>query len=186
MKNLSVSKDGGETWHAIADKSGGFGCLVAFADENTGCLGFGNKFEMTTDGGKTWTGLSLPEDVSRVAAISFLSPTDVYMIDDKGILYITNDGCKTWSSKSLGIDNHGIMGFVTDGFVNEIPRAALRFTDAEHGVAVIGLSGKASMVAMYTADGGKTWKQESLPVKLSGAPYISRDGRFVTIDKWGE
>ena len=186
MNNLSVSKDGGETWKAVKDKKGGFGCLVAFADDKTGWLGFGNKFDMTTDGGETWTGLTLPENVSRVAAISLRSPSDGYLVDDKGILYITGDGGKTWTSISLGIDNPDIMGFVNDGFVNEIPQAAVRFADADHGVVIIGISGKAGMTALHTDDGGRTWKEESLPVKLFGVPYISRDGKFVTINKWGE
>ena len=39
---------------------------------------------------------------------------------------------------------------------------------------------------MHTVDGGKTWKEESLPVKIFGAPYISRDGKYVTINLWNE
>lgn len=186
MKNLSVSKDGGETWEAVADKAGGFGCLVSFTDAKTGWFGFGNKFEMTTDGGATWTGLTLPEEVTKVASISLRTPADGYLVDDKGVLYITSDGGRTWSSRSLGLDNPAIMGFVSGGFVNEVPQVAIRFTDANNGVVVMGLSGKASMIALHTADGGKTWKEESLPATLFGAPYISRDGKYVTINKWGE
>ncbi len=186
FKSVSVSTDGGETWEAVPGKEGGFGCIIAFADAKTGWLGFGNKFEMTTDGGATWTGLSLPEGVNKVAAISLRSPVDGYLVDDKGILYITSDGGKSWSSLSLGIENPSIMGFVSGGFVNEIPQTAVRFTDANHGMVVLGLSGKTSMIALLTADGGKTWKEESLPATLFGAPYISRDGKFVTINKWGE
>ena len=77
------------------------------------------------------------------------------------------------------------MGFVSGGFVNEIPQAAVRFVDADHGLVVLGLSSKASMVAFRTVDGGKTWKEESLPVGL-GTPYISRDGKFLTVNKWSE
>ncbi len=186
MKNLSVSTDGGETWSAVADKAGGFGCLVSFIDAKTGWFGFGNKFEKTTDGGATWAGLTLPDGVSRVAAISLRTPVDGYLVDDKGVLYITGDGGKTWSSKSLGLETPSIMGFVSGGFVNEIPQTAIRFTDADNGVVVMGLSGKTSMIALKTADGGKTWKEESLPATLFGAPYLSRDGKFLTINKWGE
>ena len=78
------------------------------------------------------------------------------------------------------------MGFVTGGFVNEIPQAAVRFTNTDNGLVVLGLSGKSSMIALHTTDGGKTWKEESLPIKLFGAPYISRNGKFVTVNKWGE
>jgi len=186
MKNVSVSTDGGKTWKAIAEKAGGFGCLLAFADAKTGWFGFGDKFQMTTDGGTTWSELALPEGVSKVAAISLRTPADGYLIDDKGILHITKDGGKTWSSRSLGLDNAGIMGFVSEGFVNEIPQAAVRFVDADSGLVVLGLTGKTGMIALHTTDGGKTWNEESLPAKFSGAAYISRDARFVTVNKWGE
>ncbi len=181
-----MSTDGGKTWKASPDKAGGFGCILAFSGANTGWFGFGNKFQMTTDGGATWKDLALPKDVSKVAAISLRTPTDGYLIDSNGVLYITQDGGKTWSSQSLGLDNPSIMGFVSGGFVNEIPQAAVRFIDADHGLVVLGLSGKANMITLHTADGGKTWKEENLPAKLFGAPYISRDGKFVTVNKWGE
>ncbi len=186
MQNLSVSKDGGKTWKAIADKKGGMGCLVAFGDENTGWFGFGDKFQMTADGGATWKDLVLPANVSKVAAVSLRTSKDGYLMDDKGILYVTKDGGNTWSSQSLGLENPAILGFVSGGFVNETPQAAIRFTNADKGLIVLGLNGKAGMIAMRTADGGKTWKEESLPVKFFGVPYISRDGKFVTVNKWNE
>jgi photosystem II stability/assembly factor-like uncharacterized protein len=186
MQNLSLSEDGGKTWSKIPDKAGGFGCLLAFADTKTGWLGFGNKFQMTTDGGTSWKDLILPRDVSKVAAISLRTPKDGYLVDDNGVLHVTQNGGGTWSSQSLGLENPGIMGFVSEGFVNEIPQAAVRFSNAKDGLVVLGLSGKTNMIALRTADGGKTWKEESLPAKLFGAAYISRDGKFVTINKWGE
>jgi len=185
MKNLSVSTDGGKTWKAIAEKAGGMGCLLAFADANTGWLGFGAKFEMTRDGGATWQELTLPQGVSKVAAISLRTPTDGYLVDADGVLYVTQDGGKTWSSRSLGLDNPGIMGFASGAFINETPQAAVRFFDADHGLVVLGLSGKANLVAFRTADGGKTWAEESLPAEL-GKPYLTRDGKYLTVNQWGK
>jgi photosystem II stability/assembly factor-like uncharacterized protein len=185
MKNISVSTDGGKTWKAIAEKAGGMGCILAFADTKTGWLGFGAKFEMTTDGGATWKELAMPKDVSKVAAISLRTPTDGYLVDGDGVLHITQDGGKTWSSRSLGLDKPSILGFSSAQFVNETPQAAVRFVDADHGLVVLGLSGKTSMVALRTADGGKTWKQDSLPAEL-GKPYLSRDGKFLTVNQWGK
>ena len=77
------------------------------------------------------------------------------------------------------------MGFSSGPFVNETPQAAVRFLDAKHGLIVLGLSGKTSMIALRTADGGKTWKEESVPAGL-GAPYISRDGRFLSVNQWNK
>jgi photosystem II stability/assembly factor-like uncharacterized protein len=185
MKNLSVSTDGGNTWKAIADKQGGMGCLVAFADARTGWFGFGAKFQMTADGGATWKELVLPKEVNSVATISLRTPKDGYLVDKEGVLYITKDGGQTWSSQSLGLSSPKIMGFVAGGFVNETPQAAVRFFDASHGLVVLGLSGETSVVALRTTDGGKTWNKESLPVGL-GKPYISRDGKFLTVNQWGK
>ena len=185
MKNLSVSTDGGKTWKAIAGKAGGMGCILAFADTQTGWLGFGAKFEMTADGGVTWKELPLPKDAGKAAAISLRTPMDGYLVDGNGVLYITQDGGKTWSSRSLGLNNPGILGFSTGSFVNETPQAAVRFVDADHGLVVLGLSGKTNLIALRTADGGKTWKEESVPAEL-GKPYLSRDGRFLTVNQWGK
>jgi len=185
MKNLSVSADGGITWKAIADKQGGMGCLVAFADPKTGWFGFGTKFQTTTDGGTTWKELALPNDANNVAAISLRTPKDGYLVDKNGVLYITKDGGQTWSSQSLGLNSPNIMGFVSSGFVNETPQAAVRFSDANHGLVVLGLSGETSLFALRTADGGKTWKKETLPAGL-GKPYISRDGKYLTVNQWGK
>jgi len=185
MNNTSVSSDGGKTWKATTEKAGGMGCILAFADTRTGWVGSGTKFQMTTDGGATWKELTLPKDVSKVAAISLRTPTDGYLVDKDGILHITQDGGKTWSSQSLGLDDPSIMGFISGGFVNETPQAAVRFFDAYHGLVVLGLSGKTNMVALRTPDGGKTWKEESLPAEL-GTPYISPNGEFLTVNKWGK
>ncbi len=185
MNNVSVSTDGGKTWKAVADKAGGMGCLLAFADADTGWLGFGDKFQVTTDGGATWKDLALPEGVSKVAAISLRTPEDGYLLDDAGILHVTQDGGKTWSSRPLGLDNPGILGFASGAFVNETPQAAVRFVDAGHGLVVLGLSGNANLVAFRTADGGKTWKKESLPAEV-GKPYLSRDCKFLTVNQWGK
>ena len=185
MKNVSLSTDGGKTWKAVGEKAGGMGCILAFADAETGWFGSGTKFEMTADGGATWKELALPEGVGKVAAIALRTPTDGYLVDGDGVLHITKDGGKTWSSQSLGLDNPKILGFASGAFINETPQVAVRFFDANHGLVVLGLSGETGMIALRTSDGGKTWEKESLPGGL-GKPYLSRDGKFLTLNVWGK
>ncbi len=185
LKNVSVSTDGGKTWKAIAEKAGGMGCLITFADAKTGWFGSGNKFQMTTDGGATWNELVLPQNVTKVAAISLRTPTEGYLLDADGVLHITKDGGKSWTARSLGIEKPNILGFGSGPFINEIPQAAVRFSDANHGLVVLGLSGKSNLIALRTADGGKTWKEEVVPAEL-GTPYLSRDGKFLTVNQWGK
>jgi photosystem II stability/assembly factor-like uncharacterized protein len=185
MNNASLSTDGGKTWKATTEKAGGMGCFLAFADTKTGWVGSGTEFRMTTDGGASWKELALPEGVSKVAAISLRTPADGYLLDGDGVLHITQDGGKTWSSQSLGLDGPSIMGFPSGPFVNETPQAAVRFFDADHGLVVLGLSGETNMIALRTADGGETWKKESLPAGL-GTPYLSRDGKFLAVNQWNK
>jgi len=181
LSGTSLTMDGGKNWKVIAKDVGGLASILAFADAKTGWVGSGNKFKMTTDGGATWNDLTLPDGVKAVAAISLRTPKDGYLLAKNGVLYITRDGGKSWKSCSLGLENPVILGF--DNVWVETPQAAVRFTDAKNGLVVLGLSGNDNMIALRTADGGKTWKKESVPAKL-GKPFISRDGKFLTVSKW--
>ncbi len=181
LSGTSLTVDGGKNWNVIAKDVGGLASILAFADARTGWVGKGVAFKKTTDGGSTWTDLTMPKNVTAVAAISLRTPTHGYLLDKSGALYMTEDGGKTWKSCSLGLVNPVILGFNNDWV--ETPQAAIRFTDANHGLVVLGLEGKANIIALRTADGGKTWKEESVPAKL-GKPFISRDGKFLTVSKW--
>jgi photosystem II stability/assembly factor-like uncharacterized protein len=184
MKNSAVSTDGGQTW-TNSKYAGGTGCLIAAADAKTVWAGSINKFKKTADGGETWEDLAMPEGVEAAAAISLRTPKDGYLIDMKGALHVTKDGGKTWSSQSLGLDNPKILDFASGFFVNTTPQAAVRFFDAKKGLVVLGLNGESGMIALRTADGGKTWAKESLPGGL-GKPYLSRTGRFLTLNIWND
>ncbi len=181
LSGTSLTVDGGKNWKVIAKDVGGLASILAFADAKTGWVGSANKFKVTRDGGATWNELTLPEGVNAVAAISLRTPTDGYLIGKDGVLYITNDCGKSWKSGSLGLENPVISGFDNDWV--ETPQAAVRFTDAKNGLVVLGLSGNENMIALRTEDGGKSWKKENVPAK-PGKPFISRDGKFLTISKW--
>lgn len=185
ISGTSMSTDGGKSWKVIDDKIGGMASILAFADDKTGWVGSGINFNITTDGGKTWNKMALPASIGNVAAISLRTPMDGYLIDEDITLHITQDGGKTWTSRSLGIDDADILGFGSGGWINETPQAAIRFLDKNNGLVVLGLSGKTNLIALRTADGGKTWKEESIPAK-PGKPFISRDGKLLTVSKWGE
>jgi photosystem II stability/assembly factor-like uncharacterized protein len=185
MQNSAISTDGGKTWTNTKENAGGTGCLVAAADAKTGWAGSVNNFKATADGGATWEKLTLPEGVTRVAAISLRTPTDGYLVSMDGVLYITKDGGHTWTSQSLGLDKPDIKDFASGQFVNTTPQAAVRFSDAAHGLVVLGLAGEKSMIALRTADGGKTWTKETLPGE-QGKPYVSRDGKFLTLNVWND
>ena len=181
LSGTSLTLDGGKNWKVITKDVGGLASILAFADAKTGWVGKEDKYKMTTDGGKTWSDMTLPDGVTAVAAISLRTPTDGYLIAKNGVLYITKDGGKSWESCSLGLENPTILGFGNPWV--ETPQAAVRFTDAKNGLVVLGLSGNDNMIALRTADGGKSWKKESVPAK-PGKPFISRDSKFLTVSKW--
>lgn len=161
--------------------AGGISCRVSFVDSRTGwILGVG-KLSSTTDGGTTWGELALPQDVgvtNRVLAISLRTPDEGYLFDSKGVLHVTRDGGQSWSPLDLGLDRYGGLKPVP----YDTSSVAVRFLDAENGVVVLGLAGggKSKMLALHTADGGKTWKEEEVPTSI-GLPYLTRDGKVLTL-----
>lgn len=176
------SMDGGKTWQVLA----AFGdprtirgaCHSAsFLDENTGWLANSNMFGTTTDGGATWTLRSLHERVHKIATIDTYLPGEGYLLDKSGTLFFTRDDGEHWSDSSR-LDL-GSLEMVPSAY----QLAAMRFTDAEHGLIVISASpfGEARPVlAFHTSNGGKTWTSEPVPV-LAGPVYLAREGGYLTV-----
>ncbi|MFN2297993.1 MAG: WD40/YVTN/BNR-like repeat-containing protein [Anaerolineales bacterium] len=170
---VRVSKDGGETWLPVADVPGRSN-MAAFVDDTTGWVAGVTKLSATDDGGLTWTGLALPEAMGKIAAIGLLPGGRGYLVDSKGILYATADGGETWTGITLGLEKDIFVG-------DSLPLAALRFTDPENGVVIVSLEySGGTLIALRTADGGETWTEESLPVKL-GALFLTHDGALLTV-----
>ena len=128
----------------------------------------------TADGGQTWTELALPQELTTLAAISRRTTTDGYLLDDAGVLYTTQDGGRSWSRQTLGLDAKIVTAY-------ELPMTALRFTDADHGLAVFSLEGGGGQAqVLRTADGGETWDREDAPIP-TGTLYLTRDGTTLTV-----
>jgi photosystem II stability/assembly factor-like uncharacterized protein len=174
---VGVSADGGQTWRAVTDYGN---CRqLSFLDAQTGWIATPSQLGMTTDGGQTWAEVPLPEGVENIAAISLRTPADGYLLDSTGILHVTQDGGQSWSSHTLGLDLEGRP--IPD---RDTASAAMRFFDADRGLVVVHLTGGLSsrVVALRTADGGRTWEQEEvMSSSLLIALYLSHDGSVLTI-----
>jgi photosystem II stability/assembly factor-like uncharacterized protein len=172
-----VSTDGGQTWQAVTEYGN---CRqMSFLDAQTGWIATRDQIGMTADGGQTWADVTLPEGVENILAVSLRTPTDGYLVDRTGVLHVTQDGGQSWSSHPTGLDLEGIM--IPD---RDTTSAAMRFTDADHGLVVVHLTGGLSsrVVALHTADGGQTWEQEEvMDVPLLVALYLSHDGSVLTV-----
>jgi photosystem II stability/assembly factor-like uncharacterized protein len=177
--NVRVSTDGGQKWTAVANlSSGGISQFISFVDAKTGWAANRTTLWATADGGQKWTAVALPEGAKKLVEIALRTASDGYLLDEAGVLYITQDGGQHWSSQALELKD-GAMALI-----KEPHGAALRFFDADHGVIIASLAGGGSskLVALRTADGGKTWQKEDISVPaLIASLYLTHDGTTLTI-----
>ncbi len=174
-----VTTDGARTWQAASD----FGnavpdqCrFISFLDTHTGWAATSAKLVTTTDGATTWTDVKLPDGLDRIAAISLYAPGAGCLLAKSGALYCTIDDGKSWNQAGAPP-----LGDLTIAEMNP-PVAAMRFTDSQHAIVILpSVAGGQSMVtAFHTADGGKSWTQETAATTF-GFPVLSHDGRILTL-----
>ena len=183
LRDIKVSTDSGQTWEST-ETPGHPDCKISFVDKDTGWVISSLQLRATADGGATWNELDLPGGVAKVTAISLRTADEGYLMTSDGDLYRTQDGGKSWSSLPLDLAEYEDYADM-DLLPSNLPSAAIRFFDAEEGVVVVSLvgGGKSYVLALRTYDGGQTWDQEIIPVDI-GVPYLSRDGKFLTINSF--
>lgn len=180
--DVRVTTDAGQTWSGNKRSPGQPGCKISAIDANTAFVVSPSDLIITHDGGVTRQPLPLPGDLQtdQVAAISFRSETDGYILDADGQLHVTADGGKTWEDMpSPDISQYGELELRTN---KGQPYAAVRFFDANHGLLVLSLAGGGASrtVALQTTDGGQTWSEQTIEAPYSTL-YLSRDGKFLTV-----
>ncbi|MBN1995721.1 MAG: hypothetical protein JW953_23740 [Anaerolineae bacterium] len=185
LSNTSVSDDGGKTWENV-DKACnnycGNNCRISFADAQTGWTLKKGVIELTTNRGKTWHKVPLPEGVKDIEAISLRTASEGYVLTSDGVLHKTQDGGNSWSSVTLDLTKYGQMKFLPADPPGYPPSVAIRFFDADHGVIVMSLAGGGSkVVALRTADGGQTWTEETVPAPI-GTLHLTHTGQYLTVN----
>jgi hypothetical protein len=174
---VTRSLDAGRTWETMS-------CLphtghieyMSFGDEMTGWAVTTElqAYFVTHDAARTWERVAFPEGMGRPAALHLRTPQDVYLLDTAGDLFVTRDGGGSWEMLSLHLADGESIPVLNHS-------AAMRFTDADHGfiaLTVLG-GGSARTLGLRTADGGRTWTEESLPVP-PGMFHLTRDAVFLT------
>ncbi len=172
--NVHFSADAGKTWAPAADLGdSGLNHNVSFVDAQTGWAGSAKRLWATSDGGKTWQEINLPDGVAPLlAAIDLRTATDGYLLTFKGDLFTTADGGKTWASQPLDLGDQHLD-------VSSYP--ALRFLDDHLALIAVRLNNGDSVV-LKSGDGGKTWSRETLPVQTDQANFfLSHDGTILTL-----
>lgn len=175
---IRLSKDGGRTFEPSAELTTVPGeCPMGFIDEKIGWFYQKGTLSATADGGRNWQRLSLPEGVEKVKAVSPLSVSEGYILDETGAVFFTKDQGQNWESFLLPLNEFPGMNAAS----MEATTAGLRFFNREAGLAVMALTGDGApqLVAFCTSDGGENWQVEIID-QVAGSVFLAHDGRFVT------
>lgn len=183
------TEDGAGSWQNVLNFGGSEPnhCkYISFIDENNGWIASSTPFSVneksfmlgtTKNGGNLWTEVNLPKDIEEIVAIHLSSINEGYILDRACNLYMTTNGGKSFSKKTLKLEEAAI--------INELgPNVVLRVSNKKNiFIAYKGENNK--LKAMRSYNGGKTWSKEKLPDINSGTLYLSPDGKFLTVTNNG-
>lgn len=175
---LHASDDGGQTWTVGTQtlrEIGVFGArpTLAFATPEVAVrvtTTFEQRVDRSTDGGKTWSAVTLPALPGVIGSVQFQDANRGWMLGSNGLALRTLDAGATWSLVTLPAPAPRNGATVRPGL------NAVLFANANVGW-IVGDEG----TVLATTDGGTTWT-----VQPSGTPYrlttlFARDARRVWI-----
>lgn len=120
---------------------------------------------------------AIPAMSNKIATIDTYQSGEGYLLDQGGVLFFTQDNGVHW--REAGRLDLGEIVIPPSAY----QLAAMRFSDADHGLIVISSSpyGKPTpVIAFHTSDGGASWTSETVPV-LAGPVYLARQDAFLTV-----
>ena len=177
------SSDEGETWSQIIHSNSDYLFDIKFIDENNAFMRAGNLIRKSTDGGMSWTDISLP--TSFIETVFFYDP-DVFFYSDDDTIYSTHNGGSSWNA-----------GY-TPSYAGNGQATSIHFLSPTLGYAV-SYSGDITK----STDGGNTWtmmtsspiygnakqiwfvNENNGVVGLSFNVYTSTDGGVIWDHKFG-
>ena len=172
-----ISKDKGKSWTALAEfplkLTGEFNKFISVVDKNNFYIASRISFGMSDDGGVTWKEIERPDGCDSIVGMFFMTPEIGYLLNLDGTLYITNDSCESWSTQKIDLNGEKIS-------YTKMPSVAINFQDKDHGMIVFSTSSY-KVLCIKTDNGGSTWETIDMPAVTCFAPYISRDGQFLTL-----
>jgi photosystem II stability/assembly factor-like uncharacterized protein len=165
------SNDGGLTWGKMSGWNEE-GMYLSFSTAKTGWVASPDFMAVTTDGGESFTDVNFPQDASRIAAISALSATECFLLDDSGKLFFTKDMGVKWTQIESSLKGKLVLG--------RAPMSAMRFTSSGKGTVVTWSRQKKAWLVSKTTDYGVTWTSEDVKAAY-GVVYLSKDAKLLTI-----
>jgi photosystem II stability/assembly factor-like uncharacterized protein len=160
--------------------------LISFPETTTGWVAASHHLLATTDSGDTWTKINLPEKITTITAIALRTPTEGYLLDAQGTLFMTRDAGLTWQAHALALEENETL-------INHCHLNNIYFSDTEQGTVVFASVENAQAGQTWiarTTDGGRTWQREPLPPipEIRGTIYythLSPDGQTLTLTGTG-
>ena len=197
-----LTSNGARTWKRLGPGV----AFTSFLDQDYAVISDLDRrsFDITADGGRTWTGVAWPEGLGAVSAVRmgsaggawglggfegpvFLDRANVWWLTARPgpapgpvALWRSSDGTRTWTRVgAIGVPNDQLVGVPT--FIDQLRGAMVV-------VPTSTLEAWPSLVT--TRDGGETWQPATLPEPLvasvhlavpdpQGAVLLAHDGRLV-------
>jgi photosystem II stability/assembly factor-like uncharacterized protein len=166
---VGFTNDSGKSWR-IVGKCDFVANQISFINSTTGWVSDGYlQIAATNNAGTDWTNIKLPDGISEIGAINLLAENIGFLLNvDGSILYSTTDNGNTWQAQKTGIKGKLYAPYV-------------RFLNHQEGYIVASNIEQRTEAVFVTVNGGATWKMESLNQKVCGGPFLSHDGRFLTL-----
>lgn len=172
-----LSNDKGKSWTKLTDfplkRSGEYNKFMSVIDTNNLYIASKISLGVSNDGGVTWEELALPDGCDSIVGMFFMTPENGYIFNSDGTLYITKDSCKSWTTQVLDLQGEKII-------ISKMPSAAINFQSEDEGMIIYSTTSY-KVHCIKTEDGGNTWETVDMPKVYYFAPYISRDGRYLTL-----
>lgn len=172
-----VSGDKGRSWAYLVnfpkDNSTALNKFLSVIDTKNIYVGSKNSLGVSSDGGLTWKGLTVPEECTIIVGMFFLTPEIGYLLSSDGTLYITTNSGEDWTTKTIDLSGERFTN-------NSIPSVSINFQDEDHGMIVYATK-SIKLCCIKTDDGGSTWESVEMPKVSCFTPYISRDGQYLTL-----
>lgn len=172
-----LSADKGKSWTNLADfplkRNGVFNKFLSLIDKNNIYIGSSISLGVSSDGGLTWKELEVPEECTKISGMFFLTPEIGYLLNSDGTLYKTNNSCESWTTQIIDLSGEKIAD-------SDMPSVAINFQYEDYGM-IIYATKSFHICCLRTEDGGSTWETIEMPEVHCLAPYLSRDGQYLTL-----
>ncbi|MDD4111796.1 MAG: hypothetical protein PHC56_02055 [Herbinix sp.] len=172
-----VSIDKGKTWTNLTDfplkRNGEYNKFLSVIDTDNIYIGSKISLGVSNDGGITWKELKVPDGCKNIVGMFFMTTEIGYLMSSDGTLYITNDACESWTTQVIDLQGEKIA-------ISKMPSAAINFQDENNGIIVYSTMSY-KVFGIKTEDGGSTWETIDMPEVHYLAPYISRDGQYLSL-----